>query len=132
MQQAAAEYEEKSKILAAQRRQRMVATESAIETLNANFADISIELEHDAKVLLDKFGGLSAKELDDPDKESKPLPCLGPRAHWIDCQRKYAPVDSRPCNFYVQALEDCVQKTIGRSAAEASKGNERSKDIDSE
>jgi hypothetical protein len=113
MQQAAAELQQKHNWNVTQRQQRVKSTEAAIEKYRAEFADLSIALEHDANSLLNKFGSIPAS-LDDINKDSKPLPCLGQRAHWMDCQKKYA-ADSRPCNFYVQALEECVQKTIGRT-----------------
>lgn len=78
---------------------------------NAKFADESVALEYDSQRLAEKYI-LTPKEgvlLD-----SKPLPCLGERAHWMDCQKKYAK-DSRPCISYVEALERCVNKTISEN-----------------
>jgi hypothetical protein len=100
-------------ILAAQQ-ERQSRVDAELDRLMATMADQTVALDYDATQLLAKYGSWTTKEISDPDKESKPLPCLGPRAHWIDCQTKYK-ADSRPCNFYVTALEECVTQTIGQS-----------------
>ena len=102
---------------AAARQMRMAQVESSIDAMQAKFTDQSVALDYDADRLLKKYGFWTEQTYDDVEKESKPLPCLGPRAHWIDCQKKYGS-DNRPCNFYVQALEECVRQTIGKSAME--------------
>lgn len=115
LQAAAHEHQQSRQANAAARQMRLSQVESSIDSMQAKFTDESVALEYEADRLLKKFGFLAEQEYDDPEKESKPLPCLGPRAHWIDCQKKYAP-DNRPCNFYVQALEDCVRQTIGKTS----------------
>lgn len=115
---AVTENQQKRHVEAAARQQRMTSIDTAIDQMQAEIADQTISIDYDASQLLKKFGYMTAKANDDVEKESKPLPCLGQRAHWIDCQRKYA-ADSRPCNFYVAALEECVTRTIGNSALAA-------------
>jgi len=115
MQAAAQENHQKRQAAAAQRQMRMAQVEASLDRMQAKFTDDSVALEYDADRLNKKFGFQQVH--DDIDKESVPLPCLGPRAHWIDCQKKFAP-DNRPCNFYVQALEECVRQTIGKTTIE--------------
>ena len=97
----------------------MIATQKheqldqTISDLNAKFIDESIALQYDASNLLEKFEIKTNNEHDGIEKDSKPLPCLGQRAHWIDCQKKYAK-DPRPCHSYVDELEKCVTSTISK------------------
>jgi hypothetical protein len=95
--------------------QRHARLDQSIDELNAKFSDESIALQYDASSLLQKFETPEnvSRVYDDIDKDSKPLPCLGQRAHWIDCQKKYAK-DPRPCHAYVEALERCVVRTISK------------------
>jgi hypothetical protein len=93
------------------RQKRMEALDASIDGMQANVTDQLIAIEYDADKLIQKYGHWFNVEMDDPNRDSKPLPCLGERAHWIDCQTKYA-ADSRPCKFYVAALEQCVQRTL--------------------
>jgi hypothetical protein len=92
--------------------QRNAALDDHLESLNARFTDTSIALEYDSARVQERFGGEQKAET--PEKVQH---CLGERAHWIDCQTKYA-VDSRPCNEYLSAFEKCVNKTIVDSTAE--------------
>ena len=112
--EAAAERERSRTAARQARQQRLGRLDESAEALRARFADLSVASDYDADRLLGRYGFLAGREYADPGKESRPLPCLGPRAHWIDCQKKYAP-DSRPCNHYVRALEDCVRKTVGKA-----------------
>ena len=93
--------------------QKQARLDQGINELNAKFTDTAIATEYDASRLVEKFEAPEkiATGNDAIDKDSKPLPCLGPRAHWIDCKKKYA-LDPRPCNAYVEALEKCVVNTI--------------------
>jgi hypothetical protein len=122
LQAAATENQQKRHVEAAARQQRMATIDAAMDEMQAKIADQTVAIDYDASQLLYKFRGWTDNVNVDADKESKPLPCLGQRAHWIDCQRKYA-ADSRPCNFYVAALEECVQRTIGKSAQLAAAAN---------
>lgn len=96
--------------------QRHVRLDQSIDALNAQFSDSAVALKYDASNLLQKFEAPEniSHVYDDIDKDSKPLPCLGPRAHWMDCQKKYA-MDPRPCNAYVEALEKCVVSTVSKA-----------------
>jgi hypothetical protein len=98
-------------------RQQHERIDNSIDDLNAKFADTAIALQHDANRMLEKFK-IPENFIQDSEgsinKDSKPLPCLGQRAHWIDCQKKYAS-DSRPCNAYFEALEKCVLDTISHA-----------------
>lgn len=98
------------------RQKRTESLDHHLEHLKASFVDGAKALDYDSSKLIERYGGWTTKEVDDPTKPSKPLPCLGPRAHWIDCQKKYGAVDSRPCNFYIEALEECVHQTITGTA----------------
>jgi hypothetical protein len=111
LQNATAEYQQQRHLSSISRQQRMESLDTAIDEMQAKIADQLVASEYDADKLIQKFGHWINAEVDDPDRDSKPLPCLGQRAHWIDCQKKYA-IDSRPCNFYVTALEECVQRTM--------------------
>jgi hypothetical protein len=111
LEQATAQYQHQRHLASISRQQRMEALDTSIDEMQANITDLLVESEYDADKLIQKYGHWINAEIDDPNRESKPLPCLGERAHWIDCQKKYA-VDSRPCNFYVSALEQCVQRAL--------------------
>ena len=75
-----------------------------ISALRKEFDDSLLSLEYGTKIL--------SEDLDEKIRENKKtLPCLGPRAHWLDCQKKYA-VDSRPCDAYLDTLEKCVTDAI--------------------
>lgn len=91
---------------------RQAALDNRLDTLNAKFSDISVALEYDTARVQEKFG---EQKLDNPEKEVQH--CLGERVHWMFCQQKYAD-DGRPCNAYLNALEQCVSKTIVDSTAE--------------
>lgn len=54
----------------------------SIEELRNKFSDAKVALDYDAKNLEDYV------KAHQPWK--KEMPCLGQRAHWIDCQKKYA------------------------------------------
>ena len=112
VQAAALENQQKRQASAAARQMRLSRLESSLDDMQAKFTDQSVALDYDTDRLLKRYGFLADQEHDSLEKESRPLPCLGPRAHWIDCQKKYGS-DNRPCNFYVQALEECVRRTIG-------------------
>ena len=111
LEQATAQYQHRRHLASISRQQRMEALDASIDEMQANITDSLVANEYDADKLIQKYGHWIHAEIDDPNRESKPLPCLGERAHWIDCQKKYA-VDSRPCNFYVSALEQCVQRAL--------------------
>jgi exonuclease VII large subunit len=127
VQEKMAENQQRRSVQAAERQLRMQSMDAALDGMRAKFADQATALSYDAEQLLQKFGAQQQQTTTTTaktggattaDKDSKPLPCLGQRAHWMDCQKKYA-ADSRPCNPYVQALEECVQRTIrhGKAAA---------------
>lgn len=92
-------------------KQKLESLQSTVDKANADFADGSIALEYDADRVL--------QALDPNSGKMQPLSqCLGERAHWIDCSKKYS-VDTRPCDAYLKALEVCVQNTIlSKTAAE--------------
>jgi K+-sensing histidine kinase KdpD len=95
--------------------QRHATLDEAIDSLNAKFADEAIALEYDTAALVQKFQTPESVAGSHYDimKDSKPLPCLGQRAHWIDCHKKYS-TDPRPCNAYLTELEKCVMNTISK------------------
>lgn len=101
--------QQQRQVRAEQSKQRTAALDEKVDSLNARFADTTVALEYDADRLNSQFQAPVAQE--------KVQHCLGERAHWIDCQQKYA-VDSRPCNAYLVALEKCVSKRIVDSNAE--------------
>ncbi len=111
LEQATAQYQQQRHLASISRQQRMEALDTSIDEMQANITDLLVANEYDANKLMQMYGHWIDAEIDDPNRDSKPLPCLGERAHWIDCQKKYA-VDSRPCNFYVSALEQCVQRAL--------------------
>lgn len=82
--------------------------DNTIEDLRAKFSDGRVALDYDANAL--------AETIRQTQPGRKEMPCLGQRAHWIDCQTKYA-LDSRPCDAYVDALERCVKEAVVKQAA---------------
>lgn len=105
---------EQHKAQAAVSAQRHAELDQSIDDLNAEFADKSLAMRYDAEVLVHRFNASDTpldKNHDDITKDRKPLPCLGQRAHWMDCMKKYS-VDPRPCNTYLDELEKCVSSTI--------------------
>lgn len=100
------------------------AQDASLDELRAKFADEAIALEYDVARLSEKYlgGGKTTtiggknKQLP-PAKDKESLPCLGERAHLIDCQNMYK-LGSRSCNHYIEALEKCVsQRIVGASSA---------------
>ena len=89
-----------------QQRQIMAARhaelDDRIKSLESQFTTHLSELEQNTKIFVD--------ELDTSVKE-KNLPCLGPRAHWLDCHKKYS-LDVRPCDAYLATLEKCVNEAV--------------------
>ncbi|KAL7579969.1 hypothetical protein ACA910_004964 [Epithemia clementina (nom. ined.)] len=78
--------------------------DTRIDSLRKEFDDGLLSLEYGTKIL--------SVDLDEKIRQNiKTLPCLGPRAHWLDCQKKYA-LDSRPCDAYLETLEKCVTDAI--------------------
>jgi hypothetical protein len=104
----------KIRTVQATQQQRSVGIEAATSSMESQFQREWQASDQKATELLERYGVWTTKQVDDPDKVSKPLPCLGPRAHWMDCQQKYHP-DSRPCVVYVEALEECVRQTLAAS-----------------
>jgi exonuclease VII large subunit len=91
------------------RSHRLASLDLALDEMAARFSDAAVALEYDVNVV-------SSHNLDQTKDHTKrgtnnTEPCLGPRAHWMDCVKKYA-VDTRPCNAYMTALEMCVQEAI--------------------
>lgn len=107
---AAKQQMQEREVRAVQRQQRMASLDQAIDEMKAKFADDSIALKYDADNLTKRF------EKPAPKEKPKILPCLGPRAHWMDCIKKYA-VDPRPCDAYLATLEKCVNETIVKRGA---------------
>jgi hypothetical protein len=110
-----ASYAQRQAAVAA-RAPRIAAVEETLEGMEARFTDAAIALEYDAQRLLEKFGAPSSSSNRDPDNNNpksrpKQLPCLGERAHWMDCSKKYVQ-DTRPCDAYVRALERCGNEAI--------------------
>eukprot|EP00522_Entomoneis_paludosa_P010489 CAMPEP_0172447746 /NCGR_PEP_ID=MMETSP1065-20121228/6980_1 /TAXON_ID=265537 /ORGANISM="Amphiprora paludosa, Strain CCMP125" /LENGTH=165 /DNA_ID=CAMNT_0013199113 /DNA_START=35 /DNA_END=532 /DNA_ORIENTATION=+ len=91
--------EEQRQIMAARHRR----LDERIEALNGDFANRMAEIEHGTSML--------KEDLDEIQNKKQTLPCLGPRAHWLDCHKKYA-LDSRPCDAYLATLEKCVTEAI--------------------
>ena len=85
--------------------------DNKIEDLRAKFSDGKVALDYDARNMADL--------LKEHQPWKKEMPCLGQRAHWIDCQKKYA-LDSRPCDAYVDALERCVNETVVKKVTASS------------
>lgn len=105
--------EQERQARAVERSQRSSSLNDTIDGLNAKFADAAVALEYDANRLAEIY----ANRFEDGrngELDSMPLPCLGPRAHWIDCQKKYA-VEPSPCDAYAETLRKCVNETIQRN-----------------
>mmetsp|Transcript_12496 Transcript_12496/g.34692 ORF Transcript_12496/g.34692 Transcript_12496/m.34692 type:complete len:168 (-) Transcript_12496:116-619(-) len=96
--------EEQKQIMAA-RHQRL---DDSIHDLNQEFSARLAEIESGTSVLTDDLFDLAQKK--------QTLPCLGPRAHWLDCHKKYA-IDSRPCDAYLETLEKCVTEAIVKNVS---------------
>lgn len=92
----------------AERAQRMSGLDETIDGLSAKFADDAVALEYDAAALAKKYTGGEGRVA---GSSGKVYPCLGPRAHWLDCTKKYLH-DTRPCDAYLTALEKCVNEAI--------------------
>ena len=88
-------------------RERIAELDGTIEGLRAKFSDGKVALDYDTRNVADV--------LRENQPWMKEMPCLGQRAHWIDCQKKYA-LDSRPCDAYVEALEHCVNEAVVNKA----------------
>ena len=82
---------------------RNAQLDEALEGLRAQFSDAQVAVQYDANQLASSLRTAAAP--------ANAMPCLGQRAHWIDCQTKYA-ADSRPCHPYVEALERCVTQAV--------------------
>jgi hypothetical protein len=117
LSKAAQQQQHEREVFNVQRQQRIQNLDATIDDLNAKFSDGAVALEYDAKALYRKFE--TAGTLQDPSKSrskvAAPVPCLGPRAHWMDCAIKYQ-VDTRPCDAYLATLERCVQETVVKLA----------------
>ena len=111
--EAALVLEQQRQVAAAERQQRMQQLDTAIDEMNAKFADEAVALEYDANALIQRF---ETKKVNGVDKVR---PCLGPRAHWMDCANKYSK-DTRPCDAYMDILEKCVKDAIVNSTTTAS------------
>lgn len=124
LQQATQQYQHERQLHSIQYQQRMEELDNSIDTMQATITDQLVENEYEVQKLLHQYShwipsattntttnDIISSDASEEVKDSKPLPCLGERAHWIDCQKKYS-VDSRPCNYYVQALEQCVHRTM--------------------
>jgi hypothetical protein len=83
--------------------ERNEALDNKLEGLQAQFSDAAVALQYDATKAQEQLASSRAW------KHS--MPCLGQRAHWIDCQKKYA-LDSRPCDPYLHELGKCVQGVV--------------------
>lgn len=86
MTTAQQELEQRRSIRVAERAQRMSNLDTAIDQAIAKFADISIALEYDATSLTEKYG--VGANTNDGERSKRVSPCLGPRAHWMDCTKK--------------------------------------------
>lgn len=87
--------------------QRLAGMNDRRDQLLATFADQSVSISYDIQRLEDKYLGM-------PETPPPVDFCLGERAHWIDCSKKYG-TDIRPCSDYLAALERCVNRTITES-----------------
>lgn len=119
MTEAALVLEQRRQVAAARRQQRMHLLDTAIDEMNAKFADESVALEYDANALIQRF---ETKKVNGVDKVR---PCLGPRAHWMDCAKKYSK-DTRPCDAYMDILEKCVKDAIVNSTTTATSSSSSS------
>lgn len=86
--------------------------DETIDKFQSQFHDIAVALEYDVKRASERY---VFKPKEGIELDSKPLPCLGERAHWMDCQKKYVE-DTWPCHPYVEALEKCVNRAIAENA----------------
>jgi hypothetical protein len=89
-------------------RERISELDNSIEQAKAKFTDEKVALAYDTRNV--------EQILSENQPWQKEMPCLGQRAHWIDCQKKYA-LDSRPCDAYVDALERCVNEAVLQKVA---------------
>ena len=94
---------------------KMAQLDAILDEAAAKVTDTTVALSHDMKVLERKV-----QEAERPPSSSsssvgggtgRVVPCLGPRAHWVDCAHKYE-FDPRPCDAYLAALERCVQDAV--------------------
>jgi hypothetical protein len=92
--------------------------DSAIESMNAKFADEVIAANYDADRAIQQYGSTwlpsssnSNNIIDEAEAAIQTSPCLGPRAHWMFCAQKYLQ-DTRPCDAYLAVLDKCVQNVI--------------------
>jgi len=95
----------------AEQSQRLEQLDDAIDHYKARFADLVVALEYDTKTLTAKYSGGGDRK----ENEGEPmLLCLGQRAHWVDCTKKYglSGASSLPCDAYLSALEKCVNEAI--------------------
>ena len=120
LSRAAQQQQHEREALNLQRQQRIQALDAKIDDLNATFSDLAVALEYDAKAFYRKFetaGALpeSSTAQAKKKKAAAAVPCLGPRAHWMDCAIKYR-IDTRPCDAYLATLERCVQETVVKLA----------------
>jgi hypothetical protein len=130
LSQAAQQQQQREReVLNLQRQQRVQALDARIDDLNATFSDAAVALEYDAKALYRKFetAGALPEQTSTSQSQKKQVaaaavPCLGPRAHWMDCAIKYR-VDTRPCDAYLATLERCVQETVVKLARRGTEGN---------
>jgi hypothetical protein len=132
LSQAAQQQQREREVLNLQRQQRVQALDARIDDLNATFSDAAVALEYDAKALYRKFetAGALPEQTSTSQSQKKQVaaaaaaavPCLGPRAHWMDCAIKYR-VDTRPCDAYLATLERCVQETVVKLARRGTEGN---------
>ncbi|GAX14836.1 hypothetical protein FisN_29Lh044 [Fistulifera solaris] len=87
--------------------ERLTALHERRDQLLATFADESVSIRYDIQRLEETYLGVA--------EQTPPVDyCLGERAHWIDCSKKYG-TDMRPCSDYLAALERCVNRTITES-----------------
>ena len=83
-----------------------------LDRLRSDFADNAVALEYDATQLLERY---DREKKQTQLLDSQPLPCLGPRAHWMDCQKKQGNFSA--CDGYLQTLQACVKEEIVRSSS---------------
>lgn len=89
--------------------ERLTSLNERKDQLLATFADESIMIRYDIQRLEEKY-------ILGTTEQTPPIDfCLGERAHWIDCSKKYG-TDISPCSDYLGALERCVNRTITESS----------------